>query len=145
MGAYDDRPYTVGKGKPPKQHSWKKGQSGNPRGPKAKKAKAEMQRAELLALLMNQTVRPVIGGRQVAMTLREYILLQNINDAAQGTKAERRKATELLIKMGAFEAPRSEISGHNLSLTTAQEVVDEIAAAFGFKAGDEKIPGWRED
>lgn len=34
----DDGKYAIGKGKPPKQHRWKKGQSGNPRGrPKARK------------------------------------------------------------------------------------------------------------
>jgi hypothetical protein len=48
MGQYDNRDYPIGKGKPPAEHQFKKGRSGNPRGPRHKK-KAKEATLEVLA------------------------------------------------------------------------------------------------
>src|SRR5215471_1079459 len=62
--------YRVGRGKPPLHTRFKKGQSGNPRGPRAK---------NLPALLVEALGEPVIlttNGRRRQITKREAVIAQ---------------------------------------------------------------------
>lgn len=60
----DDKPYEVGKGKPPKQHRWGKGQSGNPGGRKKKKqARTAME-------LLDQELQSIISIRENGKTVK---------------------------------------------------------------------------
>lgn len=102
MGQYDDRPYEVGKGKPPLQHRWKKGQSGNPRGPRRKAKRDEATMTELLADIINAPVEVMFEGKPQLVTKKELILMKLVHDAAAGTPFQRDRAIKSLQEMDAF-------------------------------------------
>jgi hypothetical protein len=66
--------YEVGKGKPPKNTQWKKGQSGNPSG---KKKKEETLRNKLKSLLKKEVVLHQ-NGSPVAMQQGDAMLLAQV-------------------------------------------------------------------
>ena len=83
------RDYEVGRGKPPVHTRFKKGQSGNPRGPRPKNLPA------LLVDALNEKVVVTIDGERREITKREAIATQLVN---KSTSADLR-ATKLLIDM----------------------------------------------
>lgn len=134
MGKYDDRPYEVGKGKPPRNHRFKPGQSGNPRGPTRKARAGDASMNELLAEIVNEDVAVTINNRTIRMPKKKAILIGIVHDAANGTPAQRLKVFNALEKLGAFDllpADRQADPG-NSSARTA-ELVHQLAAEFGLK------------
>ena len=85
----DKRDYEVGRGKPPVHTRFKKGQSGNPRGPRPKNLPA------LLLDALNEKVVVTIDGERREITKREAIVTQLVNES---TRANLR-ATKMLIDM----------------------------------------------
>jgi hypothetical protein len=84
-----ERDYEVGRGKPPVHSRFKKGQSGNPRGPRPKSLPA------LLVDALNETVVATIDGERREITKREAVVTQLVN---KSTCADLR-ATKMLIDM----------------------------------------------
>jgi hypothetical protein len=121
MGAYDDRPYEVGKGKPPQNHKWRKGQSGNPKGPRRKPKLDNLSLQDLLAEFINELVPVTVSGREVLMPKKHAILLSVIHDGLSGTPAQRLKAFNVLKELGAFE-----MSAHHRQETQKQR--DQVIA-----------------
>jgi hypothetical protein len=77
---HSDRPYEVGRGKPPKHTQFKKGQSGNPkgRGKGVRNFATEIQ-AEL------DTLIPITeDGKRKKITKRKAVAKQIVNKAASG-------------------------------------------------------------
>jgi hypothetical protein len=70
------RDYAVGRGKPPEHTRFKKGQSGNPRGPRPKNLPA------LLIEALNEPVMATIDGEQREITKREAVVTQLVNKSA---------------------------------------------------------------
>jgi hypothetical protein len=104
MSDYTYAPYEVGKGKPPREHQFKKGQSGNPKGRRHKK-NARGATLEVLAFeAVNEMVPVVIRGREVRLPKKQAIVLGVVNDALTGTPAQRLKAMQALHEIGAFKA-----------------------------------------
>ena len=104
MSDYDDRDYEVGKGKPPKETRWKKGQSGNPRGcPPAKRDARTMPLSHLVSEIANEKMTIIVNGRQVTLTKKEVILLAALNDALSAPAAVRIRIIALLQKLGMFD------------------------------------------
>ena len=85
----DKRDYEVGRGKPPVHTRFKKGQSGNPRGPRPKNLSA------LLLDALNEKVVVTIDGERREITKREAIATQLVN---KSTSADLR-ATKMLTDM----------------------------------------------
>jgi Family of unknown function (DUF5681) len=81
------RDYEVGRGKPPLHTRFKKGQSGNPRGPRPKNLPA------LLVDALNEKVVVTIDGERREITKREAVATQLVN---KSTGADLR-ATKMLI------------------------------------------------
>ena len=81
------RDYAVGRGKPPVHTRFKKGQSGNPRGPRPKNLPA------LLVEALNEKVVVTIDGERCEITKREAVAKQLVN---KSTGADLR-ATKMLI------------------------------------------------
>src|SRR6516164_8820512 len=81
------RDYEVGRGKPPVHTRFKKGQSGNPRGPRPKNLPA------LLVEALNEKVVVTIDGECCEITKREAVAKQLVN---KSTGADLR-ATKMLI------------------------------------------------
>ena len=108
MGKYDDRDYKVGKGKPPQEHQFKKGFSGNPRGPRHKKKAQEATIDVLAHEAVNEMVPVFMGGRQTMMPKKQAIIVGIVNDALTGTPAQRIKALKVLQEIGAFNPVEDE-------------------------------------
>jgi hypothetical protein len=97
------RDYEVGRGKPPVHSRFKKGRSGNPRGPRPKNLPA------LLVEALNEKVVVTIDGERREITKREAVATQLVN---KSTGADLR-ATKMLIdtlkdaekKAGATQPP----------------------------------------
>jgi len=81
------RDYAVGRGKPPVHTRFKKGQSGNPRGPRPKNLPA------LLVAALDKKVVVTIDGERCEITKREAVAKQLVN---KSTGADLR-ATKMLI------------------------------------------------
>src|SRR5271163_584454 len=69
------RDYEVGRGKPPVHSRFKKGQSGNPRGPRPKNLPA------LLVDALNEKVTVTIDGERGEITKREAVATQLVNES----------------------------------------------------------------
>src|SRR5215471_1340315 len=119
-GEYPDGEYRVGRGRPPLHTRFKKGRSGNPRGP----------RKNLPALLVAALNEPVVvtrGGESHWNTKREAVVAQLVDKSAGADL----RATKMLIDMlkdiekQAGTAPAPEKS----PFTAAdEEVVDNLLA-----------------
>lgn len=72
--------YNIGYKKPPKQHQFKKGQSGNPKGRKAN----EKNTMSILNQELNETVTITEGGRSQTLTKREAMLKHMVNKGVSG-------------------------------------------------------------
>ena len=83
------RDYEVGRGKSPVHSRFKKGQSGNPRGPRPKNLPA------LLADALNEKVVATIDGERREITKREAVVKQLVNESAGANL----RATKMLIDM----------------------------------------------
>ena len=83
------RDYEVGRGKPPVHSRFKKGQSGNPRGPRPKNLPA------LLVEALNEPVVVTIDGERRKITKREVVVTQLVNKSAGADL----RATKMLIDM----------------------------------------------
>jgi len=83
------RDYEVGYGKPPVRSRFKKGQSGNPRGPRGKNLPA------LLVAALDEPVFVTADGRRRKITKREAVVAQLVNKSASADL----RATKMLIDM----------------------------------------------
>jgi Family of unknown function (DUF5681) len=81
--------YKVGPGKPPLHTRFRKGQSGNPRGGRAKDLPA------LLVEALDQKVAVTENGRRRRITKREMVIAQLVNKSAGADL----RATKMLIDM----------------------------------------------
>jgi hypothetical protein len=83
------RDYAVGRGKPPVHTRFKRGQSGNPRGPRPKNLPA------LLIEALDEPVMATIDGEQREITKREAVMTQLVNKSA----AADLRAIKMLVDM----------------------------------------------
>ena len=95
------RHYEVGYGKPPKQHRFKKGQSGNPRGrPKgAKSSKSTLPEERLKDIVLEEADRTITvrdGDRAVTLSMAEAIIHRLAVDAAKGVPRAQRLFIDML-------------------------------------------------
>lgn len=127
MGQYDDRDYPVGKGKPPGEHQFKPGQSGNPRGPRHKKKAKEATLEVLAHEAVNEMVSVFIGGRERRLPKKQAIVIGVVNDALAGTPAQRLKALKALHEIGAFDKT---VEDHRLTPEIEHKRAAELIAAL---------------
>jgi Family of unknown function (DUF5681) len=96
--------YKVGYCKPPPEHQFKPGQSGNPEGRRsqANQARGRLMR-DLLIEMGNELIPVTISGTRRHVTKKQAILMALFNDALAGTPAQRLKAFGSLLSGGAFD------------------------------------------
>lgn len=129
----NDRPYRVGKGKPPVEHRWPKGKSGNPAGrPRGRRARTTMLR-ELMVEIANELIEITQNGQTFRITKKEALLMAIMRDALQGTPAQRLRAFEALQRWGAFDVLPGEMSNHE----AARKLVERLAEFARREKGDE--------
>ena len=84
------RDYEVGRGKPPVHSRFKKGQSGNPRGPRPKNLPA------LLIEALNEKVVVTIDGERREITKREAVAAQPVNESTRANLRATKMLTDML-------------------------------------------------
>lgn len=72
--------YIVTRGKPPREHQFKKGQSGNPRG----RPKGSQNFRTLLQRELDRQITATNNGREVRMTKREAMVKRLVGEALKG-------------------------------------------------------------
>ena len=82
--------YEVGRGKPPVHSRFKKGQSGNPRGPRPKNLPA------LLIEALNEKVVVTIDGERREITKREAVATQLVNESTRANLRATKMLTDML-------------------------------------------------
>lgn len=86
----------VGPGRPPKQHQFRPGQSGNPRG----RPKGSRNFQTLLEERLKARVTVQERGRERRLTVREVIVGQLVNAAAKGSVKHLQMVLALLDEAG---------------------------------------------
>jgi hypothetical protein len=94
-----DEGYRVGPGKPPKEHQFKPGQSGNPKGAKRKASLAPDLKA-LLEHALNEKVKFKRGEQETIMSKAAAGIHKLVNGFAEGDRHARRDLIVLADKLG---------------------------------------------
>ena len=118
---YPDREYRVGRGKPPLHTRFRKGQSGNPRGPRSKNLPA------LLVAALDEPVVVTTEGETRRITKREAVVAQLVDKSAGADLRATKMLIDVLqdIEKRAGAAPPPEVS----PFTAAdEEVVENLLA-----------------
>ena len=102
MGKYDDRPYPVGKGKPPKEHHWKSGKSGNPKGRPSRVANTQGL-SERLRRMGDELVTGTVNGKPTRMTLTDALLRSCFVGLLSATDAQKLKGIAVFESLGMFQ------------------------------------------
>jgi hypothetical protein len=97
----DDKPYDVGYGKPPPEHQFKPGQSGNPKG----RPKGPGNIYKLIAKHAAKKVTVIENGAEKKMAKIDVVISAMLNKAASGDLAAARLT---LTSLFAFAAQLSE-------------------------------------
>ncbi|MDO8433560.1 MAG: DUF5681 domain-containing protein [Candidatus Binatus sp.] len=127
----DDPNYRVGYRRPPRQHQFKKGQSGNPKGrPRGSKGSKT-----LLRKILAQKVAVNEQGQQRSISMLEVVLKQWINKAARG---DYRSIRLLLENIPALEKhlPESRKKSGGISDKTAEAIMKALVgdpSEFNYK------------
>jgi hypothetical protein len=134
--AQKDRPqsrlgasYRIGYGKPPRQHQFEPGQSGNRKGrPKGKK-----NSLTLLREILDRKIEVRIGGKLRKMSVREAILTRFAEAALKGDT----KAAAFLLQQYDKLASDSEHT-NNATTPEEQEIIDAYLQDFLKNGGKKK-------
>lgn len=119
----DDRDYEVGYGKPPPQHRFQKGRSGNPRGRKSRK----LTETELIAKIRDELITMTINGKTRRVTAFEAAIRKtHMTVLAKGNVRDLEKLFQLYARHGA----EPEVQRIAREKEAADQVLDTIANIF---------------
>ena len=92
--------YRVGPGRPPKEHQFKPGQSGNPKGAKRKKRANSLDFKAVLERSLRDEVKLKQGERERNITKADAGIEQLVNQFAKGDRYARRDLFGLVGELG---------------------------------------------
>ncbi len=92
--------YKVGPGRPPKEHQFKPGQSGNPKGAKRKPKPMAPDLKAALERALNEPIKLKQGERERTMTMAEAGIKQLVAQFVKGNHQARRDLIVLCDKLG---------------------------------------------
>jgi hypothetical protein len=98
--AGDSGKYKVGPGRPPKEHQFKPGQSGNPKGAKPKPRSILLDFKKLFDDALNRKVTLANAEKKTALTKFEIGMEQLANQFAKGDRHARHEVFALADKLG---------------------------------------------
>lgn len=102
MSADDDRPYTVGKGKPPLSGRWAPGQSGNPNGSSKKvRRRKDKSVAGRLRTIANEKI--TLPGTGEEMSAADLVLRRIVHIGMTGKGTALFKAFEFMKEHGVYD------------------------------------------
>lgn len=119
--------YAVGYGRPPPQHRWQKGQSGNPKG----KEKGTRNTKTYIQKALSARIRVVEGGRQRKLETRDVLARKLVRRALEGDT----KATDTIIRYDTAESSHASGKGTGAPAATAYEIVDADRDIFAEMMG----------
>jgi hypothetical protein len=93
-------PYRVGPGFPPREHQFKPGQSGNPKGPRKKPPSIAPDLKALLQAALGKRVTLTIGDKERILTKAAAGIEQLVDQFARGDRYARRDLSDLADKLG---------------------------------------------
>ena len=88
--------YEVGFGKPPMEHQFKRGRSGNPKGRKA----GEKNTKTILKRALNSRVSVTEGGKRRSLTKHEVLIMAQLNKGLKGDTRAFKEIMNLAEKYG---------------------------------------------
>jgi hypothetical protein len=100
QAAASDAEYKVGPGRPPREHQFKPGQSGNPKGAKRKPPSIALDLKLALERALNKTVKLKQGERERVVTVAVAGIEQLVAQFAKGDRHARRDLIALCDKLG---------------------------------------------
>ena len=115
--------YKVGPGRPPKEHQWKPGQSGNPEGAKRKKPSLVPELKEQFERVFSQKLKVTQGDRQRLITRWVAGLEQLSIQFAKGDRHARRDVFYFAERLGVDLLTPTKASDETLS-TDRQAILD---------------------
>jgi hypothetical protein len=92
--------YKVGPGRPPKEHQFKPGQSGNPNGAKRKPKPTAPDLKAALERALNESIKLKQGERERIMTMAEAGIKQLVAQFVKGNHHARRDVIGLAKELG---------------------------------------------
>jgi hypothetical protein len=92
--------YKVGPGRPPKEHQFKPGQSGNPKGAKRKPKPTAPDLKAALERALNESIKLKQGERERIMTMAEAGIKQLVAQFVKGNHHARRDVIGLAKELG---------------------------------------------
>jgi hypothetical protein len=133
--------YKVGPGRPPKEHQFKPGQSGNPKGRKRKEPSLLPDLKQLFELAFSQKVKVTQGERQRLITMWGAGMQQLAVQFAKGDRHARRDAVWIAERLGSeFLTPKKAFDGI-LAADRRQAILnDYVARRTGPKASSAPSP-----
>jgi hypothetical protein len=129
--------YRVGPGRPPKEHRWKPGQSGNPKGAKPKKRSLVPELKEQFERVFSQKLKVTQGDRQRLISRWVAGLEQLSIQFAKGDRHARRDVLYFAEKLGvdllnSAKAPDQSLSADHQAILDAyveQRIQEKVLCA----------------
>jgi hypothetical protein len=119
----EGKDYEVGYGKPPAQHRFQKGQSGNPRGRRS----AKLNEAELIAKVRDEPITMTINGKTRKVTAFEAAVRKTyMTVLAKGSVRDLEKLLQLYARFGA----EPEALRNAQAKEAADQVIETIRTIF---------------
>jgi len=129
-----DQEYKVGPGRPPKEHQFKPGQSGNPKGAKRKPRSFAMDLKALLEDALSKPIKLKQGQRERIVTMAAAGMEQLVAQYAKGDRHARRDLFSLAHELGVDLVPRESSRDEPLSaqyeamlMTWVRKQYDKVA------------------
>ncbi len=121
--------YEVGKGKPPKEHQFKTGQSGNPKG----RPKGSKNVNHILTRILGEKVTMTDAGKKMVVDKLEGAIRVMVNKSFEGSPQSLRLLLEVLEHSGGSPQAPSEnpfTDEDHATLMAEMDWLDEVRAAF---------------
>ncbi|SFP84161.1 hypothetical protein SAMN04488241_108145 [Sphingomonas rubra] len=125
---WDGDDYLVGRNRPPKEHQWQKGQSGNPRGPKPKE-KLSPEAAFEKEVLAEFTAK--VNGEEVTLNMGTFAVQLLKAGAAKGGV----KAQQMLLELFMATVRKAVVREDTPAMEEwEQQLIDQMLDDYGLPA-----------
>lgn len=127
-----DGAYSVGYRRPPKNHQFRRGRSGNPRG----RTRGDENLISVFKDYVSRRIKVKIGDEARSVTVAEAVFLKNYNAALQGNSNALANLFRLAEQFGEFvDRTDSKQVGRPIAVPIRAKNTEEFLAAFGRRPG----------